>query len=84
MNSLTNPLLSLEGAEIRDELGTVQTVGKMLANVLARAQSADAVRAMMVAMQIHSNKSVDLEEADYALILHVDARDSVAGSWKDE
>ena len=37
-------------------------------DVLARAQSADPVKAMMLAMEIHGTKSVDLEEADFALV----------------
>jgi len=67
LNSLTNPITGLDGAPIMDEIG-VQTVGRMLANVLARGQSADPVKAMMVAMQIHSQKSVDLEEAEFAFV----------------
>ena len=63
LNSLTNPLTGLDGQPIGEE-----TVGKMLANVLARAQSADSVRAMMIAMEIHGAKSVDLEDADFALV----------------
>ena len=63
LNSLTNPLTGLDGQPIGEE-----TVGKMMANVLARAQSADSVRAMMIAMEIHGAKSVDLEDADFALV----------------
>jgi len=63
LNSLTNPLTGLDGQPIGEE-----TVGKMMANVLARAQSADSVRAMMIAMEIHGQKSVDLEDADFALV----------------
>ena len=63
LNSLTNPLTGLDGQPIGEE-----TVGKMMANVLARAQSADSVRAMMIAMEIHGAKSVDLEGADFALV----------------
>ena len=63
LNSLTNPLTGLDGQPIGEE-----TVGKMMANVLARAQSADSVRAMMIAMEIEGAKSVDLEDADFALV----------------
>jgi len=67
LNSLTNPLTGLDGQPIGEE-----TVGKMMANVLARAQSADSVRAMMIAMEIHGQKSVDLEDADFALVQEAD------------
>ena len=76
-NSLTNPIAGLDGEPVMTQVGTnpdgmpvlvPETVGRMLANVLARGQSADPVKAMMIAMQIHGAKSVDLEEADFALV----------------
>jgi len=67
LNSLQNPVLGLDGKPILDEIG-IQTTGRMLANVISRAQSADPVRAMMLAMRIHSEKAVDLEDADFTLV----------------
>jgi len=63
LNSLTNLITGLDGLPIGEE-----TIGKMMANVLARAQSSDSVRAMMLAMEIHGAKAVDLEDADFALV----------------
>lgn len=63
LTGLTKPVDDLDGNPIPGE-----TVGKMMANVLARAQSDDPVRAMMIAMQIYKEKSVDLEDADFALV----------------
>lgn len=71
LNSLTNPLMGLDGEPLVVQSGTdlvPETVGRMMANVLARAQSDDPVKAMMIAMQIHGAKSVDLEDADFALL----------------
>ena len=77
LNSLTNPIVGLDGEPVMTQVGTnpdgipvlvPETVGRMLANVLARGQSSDAVKAMMIAMEIHGQKSVDLEDADFALV----------------
>ena len=77
LNSLTNPITGLDGQPIVNQVGVrtdgtpilvPETVGRMMANVLARAQSDDPVKAMMVAMEIHGAKSVDLEDADFALV----------------
>lgn len=47
---------------------TYETVGRMLANVLARGQSEDAVKAMMLAMEIYGAKTLELEDADFNLV----------------
>jgi len=85
LNSLTNPLLGLDGQPLMNEVRTPdgrpilvpETVGKTLANVLARGQSSDAVQAMMIAMRVHSEKSVDLEEADFALVREAVIKDTM-------
>ena len=86
LNSLTNPITGLDGQPIVNPVGTnpdgtpilvPETVGRMMANVLARAQSADSVRAMMIAMQIHGAKSVDLEDADFALVQEAVEKDAM-------
>jgi len=76
LNSLTNPILGLDGLPISDEVG-IQTVGRMMANVVARGQSTDSVRAMMLAMRIHSEKSVDLEDADFDLVKEAVEKDQM-------
>jgi len=77
LNSLTNAVTDLDGTPLGNQVGVKpdgtpiiieETIGKMLAKVLARGQSADPVKAMMLAMEIHGTKSVDLEEADFALV----------------
>jgi len=86
LNSLTNPVIGLDGQPIVNQVGILpdgkpilvpETVGPMMANVLARGQSADAVRAMMIAMQIHGQKAVDLEDADYALVRETVEKDQM-------
>ena len=72
MNSLTNLITGLDGLPIGEE-----TIGKMMANVLARAQSSDSVRAMMLAMEIHGAKAVDLEDADFALVQEAVDKDTL-------
>lgn len=65
-------VLGLDGVPIivggTPEKPVYETVGRMIANVLARGQSDDPVRAMMVALEIHSSKAVDLEDADFELV----------------
>ena len=86
LNSLTNPLLGLDGQPLMNQVGTrpdgtpilvPETIGKTLANVLARGQSSDAVQAMMIAMRVHSEKSVDLEDADFALVREAVTKDTM-------
>ena len=90
LNNLTNPILGLDGKPIMNQVGTspkgtpilvAETIGKMMANVLARApggdlraqaqagaQPNDPVKMMMLAMRIHGEKAVDLEDADFELV----------------
>lgn len=77
LNNLTNSITGLDGQPIVNQVGinpdgtpilVPETVGRMMANVLARAQSNDSVKAMMIAMQIHGAKAVELEDADFALV----------------
>ena len=84
LNSLTNPILDLDGLPTMKQLGTnpdgspilvVETIGRTLANVLARGRSADPVKAMMIAMQIYGAKSVELEDTDFALVKDVFDKD---------
>jgi len=86
LNSLTNPVLALGGEPIMNSVGTnpdgtpilvPETVGRMMANVLARAQSADPVKAMMIAMQIHGAKAVEIEDADFALVQEAVEKDQL-------
>ena len=77
LNGLTNPVTGLDGQPIVNQVGehpdgtpilVPETAGRMMANVLARGQSNDPIKAMMVAMQIHGAKAVELEDADFALV----------------
>lgn len=77
LNGLTNPVTGLDGQPIVNQVGAhpdgtpilvPETVGRMMANVLARGQSNDPVKAMMIAMQIYGTKAVELEDADFALV----------------
>ena len=86
LNSLTNAVTGLDGQPIVNQVGVnpdgapilvPETVGRMMANVLARGQSADSVKAMMIAMQIHGSTSVELEDADFALVQEAVAKDQM-------
>ena len=72
LNSLDNPVTGLDGEPIivggTLEKPVYETVGRMMANVLARAQSEDAVRAWMLAQEIYKAKTLDIEDADFALV----------------
>ena len=72
LNGLTKPIEGLDGELIivggTPEKPVHETVGRMMSSVLARAQSDDPVKAMMIAMEIHGAESVDLEDANFALV----------------
>ncbi len=76
LNSLTDPLKGIDGSAILYQAGEkdgqpilkAETAGRMLANLLARGQSEDAVRAMVVAMELHGKAKVELEDADFSMI----------------
>ena len=77
LNGLTNPVTGLDGQPITNQVGpnsdgvsilVPETVGHMLANTLARAQSSDSVLAMMIAMRIYKEDSVNLEDAEFVLV----------------
>lgn len=79
LNNLKDSMLGLDGEPIVYQVGNAvkpETLGRMMANVLARAQSNDPVKAMMVAMQIHGAKSVTLEDADFTLVKEAADKDT--------
>ena len=69
LTHLQKPILNLEGQPLVDaETGKELAIGNLIANVLARGQSKDPVRAMMVAMQLHGKTASEVDDADVGLI----------------
>jgi len=69
LRGLDRPLLDLAGRPIIEDGSVPVQIGTLAANVIARAQSPDAIRAMDIAFRVYKcPKSLEIEDADYAVL----------------
>jgi hypothetical protein len=92
MLDFNQPLVGLDGAEVKDEKGESLPVGKLLAGQLASANKGDALKMFTWAQKIYNGESLDLDKSDEGTLkefvktneqLTVLAKAQILSSFKD-
>lgn len=92
MLDFNQPLVGLDGTEVKDEKGESLPVGKLLAGQLASANKGDALKMFTWAQKIYNGESLDLDKSDEGTLkdfvktneqLTVLAKAQILSSFKD-